>query len=155
MSIHDFCFFFLQVGEGRTRRNTKPKTHTGIDLLFADVPENLRVPNISTSSSDVPRWNKRSSNYFEVLFAFADANLHDDGVLVFAHAADAEVSGHIYNWAHTFKFYVAEDWFGMNDLDLQSPSTPSELVIHFRINTFSFLLALFRMCFPNYHLLIV
>jgi hypothetical protein len=95
------------------------------------VPENLRVPGISASSSDVPQWNMRSSSYFEVLFAFAKANLHDDGVLVFAHAADPEVSREIHNWAHTEEFYVAEDWFGMNDLDLQSPTSRSELVICF------------------------
>jgi hypothetical protein len=105
---------------GRTRPTTKPKVHTGIDLLFRDVPENLRVPSISASSFDVPLWNKRSSTYFEVLFAFANANLHDDGVIVFAHATDLEVSTSIHNWAHTEEVYVAEDWFGMNDLDLQS-----------------------------------
>jgi len=71
----------------------------------------------------------RSSSYFEVLFAFAKANLHDDGVLVFSHAADPDVSREIHNWAHTDEFYVAEDWFGMNDLDLQSPTSPSDLVI--------------------------
>jgi hypothetical protein len=54
----------------------------------------------------------RSSSYFEVLFAFAKANLHDDGVLVFAYAAEPEVSREIHNWAHTEEFYVAEDWFG-------------------------------------------
>ena len=129
--IEYVCIFFSQVGAGRTRPNTKPKLHTCIDLLFADVPENLRVPNISTSSSDIPQWNKRSSSYFEVLFAFANANLHDDGVLVFTHATDPEVSRSIHNWAHTEEFYVAEDWFGMNDLDLQSPINPSELVMLF------------------------
>ena len=121
----------FQIGGGRSRPNAKPKVHTGIDLLFADVPENLRVPGISASPSDVPLWNKRSSSYFEVLFAFADANLHDDGVLVLAHPADYEVNKEIHNWAHTEKFYVAEEWFGMNDLDLQSPTTPSDLVIPF------------------------
>ena len=121
----------FQIGGGRSRPNAKPKVHTGIDLLFADVPENLRVPGISASPSDVPLWNKRSSSYFEVLFAFADANLHDDGVLVLAHPADYEVNSEIHNWAHTEKFYVAEEWFGMNDLDLQSPTTPSDLVIPF------------------------
>jgi hypothetical protein len=121
----------LQVGGGRSRPNTKPKVHTGIDLLFADILENLRVPGISASLSDVPPWNKRSSTYFEVLFAFATANLHDDGVLVFAHAVDPEVSREIHNWAHTETFYVVEDWFGMNDLDLQSPTSSTELVIEF------------------------
>ena len=67
------------------------------------------MPNISASSLDVPQWNKRSSNYFEVLFAFAIANLYDDDIIVFAHAADPNVSRSIHNWAHTEEFYVAED----------------------------------------------
>ena len=45
--------FAFQVGTGRTRPNTKPKVHMGIDLLFADVLENLRVLSISASYSDV------------------------------------------------------------------------------------------------------
>ena len=139
----------FQVGAGRTRPNTKPKVHTGIDLLFADVPENLRVPGISASSADVPQWNIRSATYFEVLFAFANANLHDDGVLVFTHAADPEVSRSIHNWAHTEDFYVAEDWFGMSDLDLQSPSNPSELVLLLGLHPFSLIVFLFCSCFPN------
>jgi hypothetical protein len=113
------------------------------------VPENLRVPGISASSSDVPLWNTRSSTYFEVLFAFANANLHDDGVLVFAHAADPEVSRSIHNWAHTMDFYVAEDWFGMSDLDLQSPSNPSELVLLLGLHPFSLIVSFFCFCFPN------
>jgi hypothetical protein len=104
-----FCIFASQVGGGRTRPNTRPKIHTGIDPLFADVPENLRVPSISASSSDGPNWNKQASNYFEVMFAFASANLHNDGVLVFAHAADPEVSSFLHNWAYTEEFYVAEN----------------------------------------------
>jgi hypothetical protein len=57
---HLFCFFYFlcifafQVGVRRTRPNTKPKVHTGIDLMFANMPENLRVLGIFTSSSDVP-----------------------------------------------------------------------------------------------------
>ena len=131
---HDIVFnflwiFALYVGAGRTRPNTKPKVHTWIDLLFANVPKNLCVPSISASSSDVPQWNKCSSTYFEVLFAFENANLHDNGVLVFAHADDPDVSRSIHNWAHTEELYVVEDLFGMNDLNLQSSTTPSELVI--------------------------
>ena len=80
---------------------------------------------ISASSPDVPPWNKQSFTYFEVLLAFANANLCDDGVIVFVHVADLDVSRSIYNWSHTEKFYVAEEWFGMNDLDLQSPTYSS------------------------------
>jgi hypothetical protein len=139
----------FQVGAGRTRPNTKPKVHTGIDLLFASVSENLRVPGISASSADVPQWNIRSAIYFEVLFPFANANLHDNGVLVFAHAADPEVSRSIHNWAHTKDFYVVEDYFSMSDLDLQSSFNPSELVLLFGLRPISFIAYFFHFCFPN------
>ena len=74
--------------------------------------------------------------------SFANANLHDDGVLV---AANPEVSRSIHNWAHTEEFYVAKDWFGMNDLDLQSPTNPSELVMFFCFCPS--LICLFFLCF--------
>ena len=89
-----------------------------IDMLFVDVPENVRVPRIFGTSSDVHVWNKQSSTYLENLFAFTNANIHDDGVIVFAHSADPDVSRSIHNWAHIEDFYVAKDYFGMNDLDL-------------------------------------
>ena len=123
------CFliiFSLQVGQGRSRVNTSSPAHNGIDLLFADIPENLPVPNIST---DVPDWNKLHDSYYECLFAFAKSNLYDHGVLVIVHCASASVSRLIFYWAHTYDFYVAEDWFGMADLDLQSPVDPSGVVI--------------------------
>ena len=67
------------------------------------------------------------------LTAFANANFHDDDddddVLIFANAAVSEVSKSIHNWAYTEEFYMAKDWFGMNDIDLQSPTSPSDLVI--------------------------
>lgn len=105
-----------------------PKGHTGLDLLFADVPENLPVPKISSSLSDIPPWNKRASSYFNVLFDFATSILHDNGVLVLVHAAASDVTREVYNWAHTFDFHVAEDWFGMSELDLQSPTLPTGVV---------------------------
>ena len=125
-----FCILVLmklhsQVGAGRSRVNTSNSAHKGLDLLFADIPENLPVPNIST---DVPAWNKLHESYYECLFAFAKSNLYDHGVLVLAHCASAKVSKSIFDWAHTYDFYVAEDWFGMNDLDLQSPVVPSGVV---------------------------
>jgi hypothetical protein len=125
------CFFMkfhLQVGAYRSRVNTSNTTHKGIDLLFADIPENLPVPNISTN---VHAWNKVHDSYYECLFAFAKSNLYDHGVLVPAHCASASVSKSIFDWAHTYDFYVAEDWFGMNDLDLQSPVVPFGVVSNF------------------------
>ena len=143
------CIFAQQVGAGCAQLNTNPKVHMDIEFLFVDVPKNLRMLRISTSPSDIPAWNKRSSTYFEVMFAFANANLHDDGVLIFVHTSDPEVSRSIHNWAYTKEFYVAEDWFGMIDLDLQSPSNPFKLVNPYQLHLFSFLTSFFHFCIPN------
>src|ERR1700737_5558570 len=128
------CFFFsflfshevLIAGWGRSFHvNTSTTTHKGLDLLFADIPESLPVPNIS---SYVPAWNKLHESYYECLFAFAKSNLYDHGVLVLAHCASASVSKTVFDGADTYDFYVTEDWFGMNDLDLQSPVVPFGVV---------------------------
>ena len=100
---------------GRTRVNTYSTIHKGLDLLVADIFENMPVPNIST---DVPAWNKLHESYYECLSAFAKSNLYDHGVFVFAHCASVSVSRIIFDWTHTCDFYVAKDWFGMIDLDL-------------------------------------
>ena len=114
--------FSLQAEEGQTRVNTFSTIHKGLNFLFEDIPENLPVPNIST---DVRDWNKLH-DYYECFFAFAKYKLYDHGVVV--HCASANVSRMVFNWAHTYDFYVAEDWFGMTDLDLQSSVVQSGMV---------------------------
>ena len=115
----------LQAGTGRSHVNTSSTIHKGLNLLFANIPKNLPVSNIST---DVPVWNKLHASYYECLYAFAKSNLYDHGVFVFAHCENASVSRLIFDWAHTYDFYVAKDWFGMADLDLQSLVVPSGVV---------------------------
>ena len=117
--------FLLQCGEGRFRVTTSSTVHKGLDLLFADIPENLPVSNISTN---VPAWNKLHESYYECLFAFAKSNFYDHGVLVLTHCASAIVFRIVFYWTHTYDFYVAKYWFGMNDLDLQSHVVPSGVV---------------------------
>ena len=68
---------------------------------------------------------------FECLFAFAKSNLYDHGVLVLVHCASASVSRMVFDWAHTYDFYMAEDWFGMADLDLPYPVDPFGLVSNY------------------------
>ena len=58
-------------------------------------------------------------------------NLHDDSVIVFTLATDPEVHLEIHDWAHKDSWYVAEEWFGMNDLNLQSPTNPIGVVCYF------------------------
>ena len=107
------------------------------------------MPSISASPSDIPQLNKQIEIDFKVLIAFANANVLDSGVLIFAHFADPEVFKSIHNWAYTEDFYVAEDWFGMNDLDVQSPTNPSELVICYLLHPFQLLPSFFHLCSPN------
>ena len=108
--------------------NTSTTIHKGLDLLFADISENLPVPNIFT---DVPAWNIPYESYYECLFAFAKSNFYDHGVFVLAHCANTFISRIIFYWAYTYDFYVAENLFGMNDLDLQSPVVSSGVVSNF------------------------
>ena len=105
--------------------NTSTSTYKGLDLLSADIPENLPVPNIST---DVPSWNKLHESYYECFFAFAKSNLYDHGVLILAPCTSASLSKIVFDWTHTYDFYVAKDLFGMNVLDIQSPVVPSGVV---------------------------
>ena len=144
--------FSLQFRQDRSHVNTSFTIYNGIDLLFTDILENLPVPNISTNDPD---WNKLHDSYFECLFAFAKSNLYDHGVLVLAHCASANVSSIVFNWAHTYDFYVAKDWFSMTNLDLKSPvvpygvvsnyPSPSPILFCFSCHFFQFL----RYCFSG------
>ena len=78
--------------------NTSSTTHKGLDLIFADVSENLPMPNISI---DVLAWNKLHDSYYECFFAFAKSNLYDHGVLVLAYCPSASVSKFIFDWVNT------------------------------------------------------
>jgi hypothetical protein len=56
------------------------------------------------------------------------------GIIIFAYSTDPNIYREIYKWAHTEDFYIAEDWFEMCDLDLQSPTNPTKLVNQFRLH---------------------
>jgi hypothetical protein len=108
------------------------------------MPENLIMLGISTSSRDIAAWNMRSKTYFDGLFQFAHANLYDEGVLVVTHAS-SDVPVAIENWTYSTDFYVADEWFGISEFDLQSPSNPLAVVrffffIHLCFFVFSFLI---------------
>ena len=64
----------------------------------------MQIPNLRFTRTLI-----YSFTYFKVLFAFINANLHDNGVIVFAHVADPDVSRSIHNWVYTQKFYIVED----------------------------------------------
>ena len=82
-------------------------THIGINLLIADVPENLPIPVISSSA--IPDWNRRLEDYFEVFFTFATAHLYDDAVFLVIHPNDPAVNHALQNWSFTFDFELVRD----------------------------------------------
>ena len=109
-----------QIGASRQcRTSLMSATCTSIYLLIADVPENLPVPIISSSA--ISDWNRQSENYFEVLFTFAAAHLHDDAVLLVIHPNDPTVNHILQNWSFTFDFELVRDWWDLNGLHLMSP----------------------------------
>ena len=80
---------YLQVGFGRTRRVSSPQCkHSGLDLIIADIPENLPVPGILAPFTSVPPWNMRPEGYVESIFEFGDAYLHDDAAILLFHCDD-------------------------------------------------------------------
>lgn len=125
------------------RRTRIVKVHSGIDLLFADVPKNLPVPGISVSDTDIPVWNQRQPPYLENLFAYAEKNLHDDAVLLLMHSDDPQLLREIHDWAFTYDFYVAKDWWGLNELHLTSAVDLTELVCYLTCICFHFFEILF------------
>ena len=54
----------MQFRAGCSRVHTLSTTLKGLDLLFANILENLPVPNIS---NDVSAWNKLYESYYECL----------------------------------------------------------------------------------------
>ncbi len=121
----------LQVGAGRERRRSHPKCPgTGIDLIIADIPEGLPVPNVSTPYSLVPSWNELPEGYVGNVFDFASIHLHDDAALLLIHPDSRALCDEIQDWCETYEFEVYRDWWGVNELRLSSPKDPSKMVIN-------------------------
>ena len=53
------------------------------DLVFADIPKNQPVPNVSYPAYSVPFWNALNLDFLGELFDFADKIIHDDGAPLF------------------------------------------------------------------------
>ena len=89
------------------------------DLVIADLPENLPVPNVSDPSYNVPSWNALDSDFLDELFDFADEILHDDGALLLFHPDDnGELRESIEDHFAAFGFTIFKEWLGINRLRL-------------------------------------
>lgn len=105
----------------------EPK-HAGIDLIIADVPEDLPVPIVNPDF--VPPWNTREEDYLENVFVFADYNLTDDGVILLMHARDRKIEEELEEHALEYDFKVVRDWWGFNQLRLSSKLYANKTVSH-------------------------
>lgn len=92
-----------------------------IDLLIADVPENLSVPGISVPPFSIPSWNMRQESYFHDIFEVADDNVHDDGAFLLFFPDNNDLRMEIAGFCQTYHFKVYKDWWGFNGI----PSTSS------------------------------
>jgi hypothetical protein len=91
------------------------------DLVIADIPENLPVPNVSDPSYSVPSWNALDTDFLGELFDFADEILHDDGALLLFHADDnGDFKESIQDHFAAFGFTIFKEWLGVNRLRLHS-----------------------------------
>ena len=120
---------YLQVGFGRTHRVSSPQCkHSGLDLIIANIPENLPVPGISAPFTSVPPWNMRPEGYVESIFEFGDVYLHDDAAILLFHCDDRALYSEVEEAAEQYNFRLCKDWWGINDIALASPKFPSSTV---------------------------
>ena len=91
------------------------------DLVIADIPENLPVPNVSDPAYSVPSWNALDPDFLGELFDFADEIIHDDGALLLFHPVDnGDFRESIQDHFPAFGFTIFKEWLGVNRLRLHS-----------------------------------
>ena len=59
-----------------------------VDVIIADIPENLPVPNVSDSTYSGPSWNAVDLDSLGEPFGFTDEILHDNEALILFHPDD-------------------------------------------------------------------
>jgi hypothetical protein len=101
------------MGEGRQTQvpeRCENEKHFGIDLIIADILENLPVPSVSNPPSVVPHWNSRDPEYVVFIFEFASHYLQNDGALLLIHNNDRKLTTDIFDQAETYDFVMHKDW---------------------------------------------
>jgi hypothetical protein len=100
-----------------------------VDLIIADVPEDLPVPTISNPSTSIPVWNELPTNFLESLFDFASEHLQDNSALILIHAAEIPLlKSEIRSYFQDYNFTTFKDWWGMNRLRLANGKDSTKTV---------------------------
>ena len=127
-------FFGIQGGYDHERIGSSfclKERHTGVDLIIADIPENLTVPFVTdpTDPNAIPPWNVRETGYVESILEFASIYLQRDGAVLLFHCEDPDLVHEVFENALTYEFILYKDWWGINELPLQSPKHGSRKVL--------------------------
>ncbi len=101
-----------------------------LDMLIADIPDNLPVLGISNPSTIVPDWNKTDvDDFVEILFAYAVQHLSDDGALLMFLPESPSIRKDVLGWATEYGYKMYKDWWGINELRLTSFRDPARTVM--------------------------
>jgi hypothetical protein len=134
--FHEISNFILSLPPSHPKRALGfARSDVGMaDLVIADIPENLPVPNVSDPSYSVPSWNTLDSDFLGELFDFSDEILHDDGALIIFHPDDnGDFRESIEDHFAAFGFNIFKEWLGVNRLRLSSAKHKDKTTNLFRV----------------------
>jgi hypothetical protein len=108
-------------------------TAGGVDLMIADVPEDLPVPFVSSPRTAVPEWNsyhvvEGGTPFLSIVFAMGSMLVHDNGALLLFHKDDLKVRADIRGSANSYHWKILKEWTGINRLPLTSARDASKTV---------------------------
>jgi hypothetical protein len=134
--FHEISNFIISLPPNHSKRALGfARSDVGmIDLVIADIPENLPVPNVSDPSYSVPSWNALDSDFLGELFDFSDKILHDDGALLLFHPDDnGDFRESIEDHFAAFGFTIFKEWLGVNHFRLSLAKHKEKTTNLFRI----------------------
>lgn len=124
--VHILTLAFFQHKHDRPRKfSGHPEKTSGVDLLMVDIPENLPVPNVSSS---IPPWNELDESFVDLAFDFANNHIHDDGGFIVFHADDPVLNSKLKGYMRAYRFRIYKEWMGVNRLRLTSAKDPTKTV---------------------------
>ena len=91
------------------------------DLIVADIPDGLPVPNVSIPPSNIPSWNVlNQEEVIEPIFEFASEFIHDDGAILLFHPQNNKIKKFTLEHVDTYGFRLLDSWQGVNEMKLSS-----------------------------------
>jgi hypothetical protein len=94
-------------------KNNRPRTYSlednmgfGVDLMILDIPDDLPVPHVSNSTTDIPNWNKLRPKFLYNVFDFAASHLQDAGAILLFFSDDLKLKAILRGFNNTYGFTV-------------------------------------------------